>query len=125
MELNNEILKAEFKSLLDIANFTNSDFITSPFRKEFLEYVIAYITKQETAYNELYEICESYRLDNERLRAEGEWIAKDNFNGRCSIANCSNCGVEKAFSVLVNIETITTLYPFCQKCGAKMRQYKK
>lgn len=56
-----------------------------------------------------------------RKQVEGEWIAKDNFNGRCTIATCSKCGVEKAFSVLVRIETISTLYPYCQKCGAKMK----
>lgn len=56
-----------------------------------------------------------------RKQSEGEWIAKDNFNGRCTIATCSSCGVEKAFPVLVRIETISTLYPYCQKCGAKMK----
>ena len=56
-----------------------------------------------------------------RKQSEGEWIAKDNFIGRCTIAICSNCGTEKAFPVLVRIETISTLYPYCQKCGAKMK----
>ena len=56
-----------------------------------------------------------------RKQSEGEWIAKDNFNGRCTIAICSNCGTEKAFPVLVSIDTIGTLYPYCQKCGAKMK----
>lgn len=56
-----------------------------------------------------------------RKQVEGEWIAKDNFNGRCTIATCSKCGVEKAFPVLVRIETISTLYPYCQKCGANMK----
>ena len=56
-----------------------------------------------------------------RKQSEGEWLAKDNFNGRCSIATCSNCGTEKAFSILVRTETIATLYPYCQKCGAKMK----
>lgn len=56
-----------------------------------------------------------------RKQVEGEWIAKDKINGRCSIATCSNCGTEKAFSILVNIETVATLYPYCQKCGAKMK----
>lgn len=59
--------------------------------------------------------------DGYRKQIDGEWIAKDNFNGRCSIATCSNCGTEKAFSVLVSIETIASLYPYCQKCGAKMK----
>ena len=56
-----------------------------------------------------------------RKQSVGEWVAKDNFNGRCSIATCSNCGTEKAFSILVSIETVATLYPYCQKCGAKMK----
>ena len=44
-----------------------------------------------------------------RKQSEGEWIAKDNIKGRCSIATCSNCGTEKAFSILVSIETVATL----------------
>lgn len=59
--------------------------------------------------------------DGYRKQKEGEWIAKDNFNGRCSIATCSNCGIEKAFAALVKPETIAELYPYCQKCGAKMK----
>lgn len=42
-ELNKEMLIAEFTSLLNIAKFTDNDFITSPFRKEFLEYALALI----------------------------------------------------------------------------------
>ena len=52
---------------------------------------------------------------------DAQWIAKDNFDGRCSIATCSNCGTEKAFSILVKTETIAELYPYCQKCGASMK----
>ena len=60
-------------------------------------------------------------LEDYFKQSEGEWIAKDNFDGRCSIATCSNCGEEKAFAVLVKTTTIATLYPYCQKCGAKMK----
>ena len=56
-----------------------------------------------------------------RKQSVGEWIAKDNINGRCSIATCSNCGTEKAFSIPISIETVTNLYPYCQKCGASMK----
>lgn len=64
--------------------------------------------------------CALYR-DGYRKQSEREWVAKDNFDGRCSIASCSNCGTEKAFSILVRTETIAELYPYCQKCGAKMK----
>lgn len=65
--------------------------------------------------------AEAIYIAGYRKQKEGEWIAKDNFNGRCTIATCSNCGTEKAFAVLVSIDTIATLYPYCQKCGARMK----
>lgn len=57
-----------------------------------------------------------------RKQSKGEWIPKDNFDGRYTIATCSECGTEKALPVLVRIETISSLYPYCQKCGAEMRK---
>ena len=71
--------------------------------------------------------CDQMRLATEiytagyRKQSEGEWIAKDNFNGRCSIAVCSNCGTEKALAALATIETVTKAFPYCEKCGAKMK----
>lgn len=56
-----------------------------------------------------------------RKQSEGEWIAKDNINGRCSIAICSNCGTTKGLAVLLPIETVTRNFPYCEKCGAKMK----
>ena len=56
-----------------------------------------------------------------RKQSEGEWIPKDNFLGRCSIATCSNCGTEKALAALATIETVTKAFPYCEKCGAKMK----
>ena len=43
MELNKELLMADFESLLHIADFTDNDVITSPFRKEFISYALALI----------------------------------------------------------------------------------
>ncbi len=57
-----------------------------------------------------------------RKQSEGEWVPKDNFNGRCTIAVCSNCGTEKALATLATIETVTRAFPYCEKCGAKMRK---
>lgn len=70
------------------------------------------------------DLCQAKQLYSKGYRKveRGEWIPKDNFDGRCSIATCSKCGTEKAFSVLVSVETIESLYPFCQKCGADMRK---
>lgn len=56
-----------------------------------------------------------------RKQSEGEWHAKDNINGRCSIATCSNCGTTKGLAVLLPIETVTRDFPYCEKCGAKMK----
>ena len=56
-----------------------------------------------------------------RKQSEGEWRAKDNINGRCSIAVCSNCGTTKGLAVLLPIETVTRDFPYCEKCGAKMK----
>ena len=60
-----------------------------------------------------------------RKQSEGEWIAKDNINGKCSIAICSNCGTEKGLPVLLPIETVTRDFPYCEKCGAKMKAEEK
>lgn len=56
-----------------------------------------------------------------RKQSDGERRAKDNINGRCSIAVCSNCGTTKGLVVLLPIETVTRDFPYCEKCGAKMR----
>lgn len=48
MELNKKMLEAEFKSLLFIADFKDDDFITTPFRKEFLSYALALIEENKT-----------------------------------------------------------------------------
>ena len=50
MEINKEMLIAEFARQIDFANFTESNH-TAPFRKEFLEYALALI-KELTAENE-------------------------------------------------------------------------
>ena len=54
MELNRKMVIAEFQSLIHIAKATGDEFITSPFRREFLEYAIDLI-------NKLTEECNSYR----------------------------------------------------------------
>lgn len=73
------------------------------------------------AYTDFHATAEKMLDRGWSKQSVGEWIAKDDFNGRCSIATCSNCGTEKAFSILVRTETIAELYPYCQKCGAKMK----
>lgn len=60
-----------------------------------------------------------------RKQSVGEWIAKDNINGRCSIAVCSNCGTTKGLAVLLPIETVIRDFPYCEKCGAKMKGEEK
>lgn len=46
MEINEKMLEAEFNSLLAAAHFLETDFITSPFRKEYLEFALAHIKAQ-------------------------------------------------------------------------------
>lgn len=71
------------------------------------------ITPQNTA--------EKLTAKGYRKQIEGEWVAKDNFNGRCSIATCSNCGTKKVLPALGTIEMVTKAFPYCEKCGAKMK----
>ena len=48
MNVNREMLEAEFKRQLDFANFIGTN-QTAPFRKEFLEYALTLIKAQPTA----------------------------------------------------------------------------
>lgn len=54
MELNRQMVIAEFQSLIHIAKETGDEFITNPFRREFLEYALC-------IFNKLTEECENYR----------------------------------------------------------------
>ena len=60
-----------------------------------------------------------------RKQSEGEWIAKDNINGKCSIAICSNCGTEKGLPVLLPIETVTRDFPYCEKMRSENESRRK
>lgn len=66
-------------------------------------------------------LAEALYNEGYRKQRVGEWIAKDNINGKCSIAICSNCGTTKGLAVLLPIETVTRDFPYCEKCGAKMK----
>ena len=84
MELNREMLVAEFRSLIHIAKFTDNDFITSPFRREFLEYALALIKeltrKLECANLEIEckeRICESYALQYGTVADKEVWLKKE------------------------------------------------
>lgn len=86
-----------------------------------LQYCHREFVAEGEIYTDYYATAQNLIDKGYRKQIEGEWVAKDNFCGRCTIAICSGCGTEKAFPVLVKIETIATLYPYCQKCGARMK----
>jgi hypothetical protein len=63
--------------------------------------------------------------ENERLRADGKWI--DRWKGKfanptyeCSICQKPALGRAK-LSVLMSVEHVQHLSPFCPHCGAKMK----
>lgn len=100
MELNKDMLEAEFKTQLDFANFTNSK-LTSPIRKEFLQYALSLINELTDEASSWKEIAEGYQKlfedcaeDRAKLTEENERLSKE---------------VDRLSQVVLNHEGITEM----------------